>query len=70
MDMLPLRKGGGEQDKMLQRSDREKGGYVGREVWNIENDSVKIEYERLKHNHYQVKELRNTCTLADLSVCA
>lgn len=46
--MLPLRKGGG-------RARQDIGGGGER---NIENDSVKIEYEQLKHNHYQVKELR------------
>lgn len=34
---------------------------VGHEVWNIEDDIVKIEYEQLKHNHYQMKGLRR-CT--------
>lgn len=28
-------------------------------VRNIENDIVKVEYERLKHNHHQERSLRS-----------
>lgn len=39
-------------------------------MWNIENDSVKIEYERLQHNHDRAKEsVENTLEIAERAVC-
>lgn len=57
VDLQPLKKG--EEKKMRQEKWQEEGGHVACNVRNIENDIVKVEYERLKHNHHQERSLRS-----------